>query len=392
MGEKFTPVPRFEEDQDLIIDGVNASTNRKISPLARPRFFTRKRRGAAPERFDIDLLGSAFGLASGSEFSCAGATPFCENDCYSIEAERTFRGTGASMRRHFELLSQASYDEMRATCSAIINGFNLRCERMGVPESRRIFRWHWAGDIFSLDYARAISAAFSENPQVSGAIYTRVFQPDMNAVPELITADNLNVFLSTDPDNLNRAAEVYRANPDKLRFAFLGQDYTHAQQLVARMIAKNVPNFDPHSLTQAYVDEHGQMPFQHGGTLFCPELYPYGTLKQDGSRRFVDLTMPVPTALKAEQSSAEAEGREMDITNVDHRGACSHCMACYGNQFKHVVFVKFKEMHHVNGARIAPQQMAMAEVQQVPLIIKPKQKGVRAPISAVVEEPPSLFD
>lgn len=395
MGEKFTPIPRFEQDAGLIIDGVNASTNRKITPLARPRFFTRKRPGAAPERFDIDLLGSAFGLASGSEHSCAGATPFCENDCYSIEAERTFRGTGTSMRRHYELLSQASYDEMRATCSAILNGYNLRCERMGIPQHRRIFRWHWAGDIFSLDYARAISVAFAENPEVSGAIYTRVFQPELNAVPELLKADNLNVFLSTDPDNLDRSAEVYAENPDRLRFAFLGQDYLHAQSLVDKMRCKNVPNFDADSLVEAHVDELGQMPYMHGGILFCPELYPYGTLKKDGMRRFVDLTMPVLDSVKAEQAQAVAQARDFDITNVDHRGACSHCKACYGNQFKHVVFVKFKEMHHVNGAKLSPQQIAMGEVlEAVPVQIKPKLRGVSVALSGLVDEEPhpTLFD
>ncbi|MCA9349181.1 hypothetical protein KC878_03510 [Candidatus Saccharibacteria bacterium] len=396
MGERYKPVPKTDSDKDLILPGVYPSTNRKISPLCNYRTFTRRGREEA-ERFDIDRLGAAFGLASGPEHSCSGATEFCANDCYSIEAERTFSGTGNSMRRNYEQLKAASFEQMRATCSAILNGYNLRCERMGVPADKRIFRWHWAGDIFSRDYARAIAAAFNENPTVMGAIYTRVYQPDLNVVPELIKAPNLRVFLSVDPDNLERAAEVYREYHRSVRLAFLGQDYHHGRTLAEKMAGLGVPDLDVTQLVEASIDSDGHMPYSYPDLLYCPELYPYGKKRRDGSRSFLSLTVPDYVELKIEQANARAEAREVDISRVKHRGACSACMACYSHSAlhtRHVIFVKNKEMHSQKGTPGGLYQAAMSEVLDVPVEIARRRRPASLAVANQVslEDHPSLFD
>lgn len=369
-------------------NGPGVSTNRKISPLVRHRNLSDP--GQPEDRYDIDLVKAAFGLASGPECSCPGATNYCANDCYSMSIEGNMIVVGEKMRRNLAVLQLASPEAQARYVDDILKGYIQRCEKRNVPESRRIFRWHWAGDVFSHNYAAAIAEGFRNNPGVKGAIYTRTYQEDFNVVPILKGIDNLNLYLSVDQDNWRRALEVYSEDPKSIRLAFLGEDYAHANQTVGLMVAAGAPNLDVGDLLVDTIDEDGYLPFHYSDILRCPEEYPY-------SRNYLDLSNPFPPDMKAETVAAKKEGREIDMGNVRLLGACAACMACYkpnkdGQRIhKHVIFVKKKVMDGV-GRRPDPNQLAAGDIAAVPVEIKPKPpKNRRRPRRRPLEPAPQLF-
>jgi hypothetical protein len=72
------------------------------------------------------------------------------------------------------------------------------------------YRLHWAGDIFSPEYARAIAIAVKTNSDIKFWIYTRSFF----AVPMLVDIPNLIVYLSLDPVNVQQGMLVYATHKD----------------------------------------------------------------------------------------------------------------------------------------------------------------------------------
>jgi hypothetical protein len=67
------------------------------------------------------------------------------------------------------------------------------------------YRLHWSGDVFDVNYARALRAAMSNKPDIEFWTYTRSFF----AVRELIKTPNLILYLSLDPVNVLAGLIVY---------------------------------------------------------------------------------------------------------------------------------------------------------------------------------------
>jgi hypothetical protein len=157
-------------------------------------------------------IANAFGLPSGTAFSCPGATSFCERICYAGKLEKIYKGVRNVLVNNWTDLLYADYlngiDGMSALLSAMVKDFVADCIKR---DASMDFRIHWDGDFFSLDYARAWREVVEYFPHVRFWVYTRSFTNELNVLPILTGLPNLTVYLSADPVNIDlanaRAAE-----------------------------------------------------------------------------------------------------------------------------------------------------------------------------------------
>lgn len=185
---------------------LKRSSDRKTANLATPNGKQAK-------------INNAFGLPSGTAFSCPGATSVCERVCYAGKLERLFPGMRASMLHNWELIRDASFATMVTLLSEVISDFRADCVKWDAPME---FRIHHDGDFFSRDYAHAWATVVRLNPDIQFWVYTRSFTPGINVVDLIADIPNLAVYLSVD--SVNRGyASVIRDEYPSVRFATLAQ-------------------------------------------------------------------------------------------------------------------------------------------------------------------------
>jgi hypothetical protein len=180
-----------------------ASNDRKVTNAVSPN-------GKTPK------IANAFGLPAGKAFACPGATSFCERICYAGKLEKVYKGVKAVLVRNFETLLYADYldgiDGMAREIRGMVKLFDAQCEHKNAP---KLFRIHWDGDFFSVDYATAWARVIREFPEIQFWVYTRSFSDSLNVLPEIVGIDNLTVYLSADPVNIelaNKRAAEYGVN------------------------------------------------------------------------------------------------------------------------------------------------------------------------------------
>jgi hypothetical protein len=180
-----------------------ASNDRKVTNAVSPN-------GKTPK------IANAFGLPAGKAFACPGATSFCERICYAGKLEKVYKGVKAVLVRNFETLLYADYldgiDGMAEEIRNMIRMFDAECVYRNAP---KLFRIHWDGDFFSVDYAEAWARVIREFPEIKFWVYTRSFSDSLNVLPEIVGIDNLTVYLSADPVNIelaNKRAAEYGVN------------------------------------------------------------------------------------------------------------------------------------------------------------------------------------
>lgn len=66
------------------------------------------------------------------------------------------------------------------------------------------YRLHWSGDLFSVNYTKALAQAAAKHPKTTFWIYTRSF----SYVKHLLTAPNMRVYLSVDRINKDAALKA----------------------------------------------------------------------------------------------------------------------------------------------------------------------------------------
>jgi len=175
---------------------------------------------------------NSFGIPSVE--TCPGRTDECESVCYAKESEYRDR-TAEKLQRNLDTLHEAeTVEAMAEKLRAMVGQYVERANRMGVPDDSRQFRIHWSGDFFSVDYAEAWRIVIEENPDIKFYTYTRSFQPDVNVVPVLAGLENLDLFLSVDNQNVDRASEVLPDYPD-VRAAYLVKHFEQAKPLIAKL-------------------------------------------------------------------------------------------------------------------------------------------------------------
>jgi hypothetical protein len=182
---------------------LTASNDRKVTNAVSPN-------GKTPK------IANAFGLPAGKGYSCPGATSFCERICYAGKLEKIYKGVKAVLVRNFQELLYADYlngiDGMAHELRLMIQLFRAQCEHKGAD---KLFRIHWDGDFFSVDYASAWAIVVKENPDIRFWVYTRSFSDSLNVLPEIVGIPNLTVYLSADPVNIelaNKRAAEYGVN------------------------------------------------------------------------------------------------------------------------------------------------------------------------------------
>lgn len=176
-------------------------------------------------------ISNTFGLANGKEFSCVEATEYCEKICYAGKLENLFKGVGAQMLANWNALNGATFDEMLYMLEGIIAKF--------VSESRKrdaemIYRIHWDGDFFSMDYINAWIAIIREYGMVQFWVYTR----NSTAAVRLHKAglSNLSLYFSADPNNEPIAHMLNRTYG--IRIAAVAETFTESQAMVERITGR----------------------------------------------------------------------------------------------------------------------------------------------------------
>lgn len=197
---------------------LHLSFDRKVSPRAVYQ---------ASRRRWIATIPNSFGLPSGD--SCPGMTSFCAS-CYASRSEQS-AGVRALVERNLRTLQAADgTDGMAALLARMIDRYETHADQVDVPADDRMFRIHWDGDFFSVEYAQAWARVIRAHPGVAFWTYTRSFGPPVDVVDVLAGIDNLALYLSVDADNAERAAQVTAARPD-VRLALCAVDYQTARAL-----------------------------------------------------------------------------------------------------------------------------------------------------------------
>lgn len=160
------------------------------------------------------VLANAFGLPAGQAFACPGATSFCERICYAGKLEKIYKGVKSILVSNFETLLYADYlngiDGMADELFHMVNDFVVETmvrNEKGKPATYD-FRIHWDGDFFSRDYAQAWANVIELFPDVNFWVYTRSFTGSVNVIDIIAGIDNLTVYLSADPVNIDEANRV----------------------------------------------------------------------------------------------------------------------------------------------------------------------------------------
>lgn len=189
---------------------LTLSSDRKTTPMANKSGKTA-------------LVKNAFGLLSGSDNSCPGATDTCETVCYAGKLEKMYPNVRKAMTSNYEALSGMTRIEMIDALSEVVATFVADCDKRNAD---KIFRIHHDGDFFSIDYAAAWANVMQQFPSVQFWAYTRTFYPALDVVPVLINIPNLTLLLSVDKDNLPHARKYF--DTPGLRMAFLGKTFDDA--------------------------------------------------------------------------------------------------------------------------------------------------------------------
>lgn len=173
-------------------------------------------------------IANTFGLPSGREFSCPGATSVCESVCYAGKLERLRPAVRDLLMGNWDLLRDADEDAAHGLLADMVADFVRDCEKRG---AEKLFRIHWDGDFFSVDYTNAWVRVIRENPGVRFWVYTRTAW----AVPMLRGLDNLSLYFSTDDEN-RATAGLLAAQGVKL--AVLGTTFQQGQAAMRGLVGK----------------------------------------------------------------------------------------------------------------------------------------------------------
>lgn len=168
--------------------------------MALTRSKDRKVTNAVSPNGKTAVIANSFGLPAGKEFSCPGATPFCEKICYAGKLEKVYKGVRNVLMSNWNQLQNVTFSEMVELLDRMITDFEAECDKRGADKA---FRIHWDGDFFSTDYTIAWSLVIYRHPDVQFWVYTRVV--DSALILHDWNHANLSLYFSGDRDNLVKA-------------------------------------------------------------------------------------------------------------------------------------------------------------------------------------------
>jgi len=157
---------------------------------------------------------NALGLMPGPE-NCGGTCPYSttgEGGCWSIPEGRKLNTCYVAhciaRRPNVKALLQHNTGLMKTTTKTqlLVETFDaFRKKELKRPDPQLNFRLHWSGDIFNIDYAKALVESMSQFPDINFWTYTRSF-PYVSLFEK---ATNLSLYLSLDKQNLNQGLQTY---------------------------------------------------------------------------------------------------------------------------------------------------------------------------------------
>jgi hypothetical protein len=203
--------------------GLRLSTDRKTANSVTPS-------GKTPR------IPNAFGLLSGADNSCPGATAACESVCYAGRLEMLFPAFGKVMAHNWNAVKNASRSDIVDSLDALLTDFEVKSDKWNAPKS---FRIHHDGDFFSVEYAEAWAIVIRRHPDVTFWAYTRSFTPDNNVVYVLADIPNLSLYISVDENNEKYAALVLHVFPT-VKAATLTDTFDNGKVMM-RNIGRNKP-------------------------------------------------------------------------------------------------------------------------------------------------------
>ena len=189
----------------------------------------RKVANAVSKNGKTPTIANTFGLPSGKAYSCPGETSVCSKVCYAGKLEKIYKGVRDNLLHNWNLLKDASYEEMYYLIETMIKEFIVDCEKKDAP---KLFRIHWDGDFFNDEYARAWKHVILNNPDVQFWVYTRV----KSAALILKGMDNLSLYYSADSENIKTAVDL-KLNHG-VRMAYLAQNFATGKADVKEMIGR----------------------------------------------------------------------------------------------------------------------------------------------------------
>ncbi len=188
----------------------------------------RKVTNAVSKNGKTPTIANTFGLPAGKDFSCPNQTPTCAKVCYAGKLEKVYKGVRNVLMHNWDLLSNASPEDMFSLLDEMIVDFKKDCDKRN---AEKLFRIHWDGDFFSDAYAYAWKKVINNHPDVKFWVYTRV----PTAAIILNNIPNLSLYFSTDNDNKNHANNMAVLG---IKLAYLADTFAIGQADLKAMIGK----------------------------------------------------------------------------------------------------------------------------------------------------------
>jgi Gene product 88 len=145
-------------------------------------------------------IANAFSLPAGHNYSCPGATEYCEAICYAGKLEKIFKGFRDNVIHNWDILKDMHGWEMELAIGDAIVEFVKECDKWNAPKH---FRIHADGDFFNADYTMAWIHVMKAFPDVQFWVYTRVANSAVMIHKAML--DNCSLYFSADPVNVNIA-------------------------------------------------------------------------------------------------------------------------------------------------------------------------------------------
>jgi hypothetical protein len=145
-------------------------------------------------------IANAFSLPAGHNYSCPGATEYCEAICYAGKLEKIFKGFRDNVMHNWDMVKDANGPRMIQLLVTALDEFVAECDKWNAPKH---FRIHADGDFFNADYTMAWIRVMRLYPEIQFWVYTRVANSAVMIHKAML--DNCSLYFSADPVNVNIA-------------------------------------------------------------------------------------------------------------------------------------------------------------------------------------------
>jgi Gene product 88 len=179
-------------------------------------------------------IANAFSLPAGHNYSCPGATDYCEAICYAGKLEKIFKGFRDNVMHNWDILKDMSGPDMQDALFDALTDFVAQCDKWNAPKH---FRIHADGDFFNADYTMAWINVMRAYPDIQFWVYTRV----ANSAVRIHKAelDNCSLYFSADPNNVNIATMLN--NLYGINIAMVANTFDEGKALIPDIKATRCP-------------------------------------------------------------------------------------------------------------------------------------------------------